>query len=159
MLFTSHGIRLVHSRATDFWQSLSRNLPDGLRSFSAASSHFLPWGILHASGAFQGSSFFHPFRIVQIGVLCGIHQPGQISVRIQLVFLRRLDQTENHGASRGSLGGIGEQEVLPVNNEGFHAPLCTVVGDFQSAVVQIIHQVRPLLSQISKCLTQGRLGM
>ena len=59
---------------------------------------------------------------------------------------------EHDCAAGGSLGCIGEQEILAVNDKGLNTPFCPVVGDLQPAIVQVIGQVGPLFFQVSKCL-------
>src|SRR5699024_10752295 len=86
-----------------------------------------------------------------------MHEPGQVSVRIQTILHCCLDQAEHHRTAGSSLWCIGEQEVLPVNNEGLDASLCSVVAQLQSAVLLVIGQVWPLLLEIVQCLTQSRL--
>ena len=44
-----------------------------------------------------------------------------------------------------STGRIGEQKVFASHDKGLHAALCQIVGDFQSAVQQIVAQPWPLL--------------
>ena len=87
----------------------------------------------------------HNFGIRQICILRLLHQPGQVFIRVKTVLNSRLDQAEHNCAAGGSLWCVSEQEVLPVNDEGLNASLGTVVGDLQSAVFQIVGQVRPLL--------------
>ena len=57
----------------------------------------------------------------------------------------RLDQAEHYCTADGSLRCIGEQKVLSVNDEGLDTSFRTVVGDFQSAIFQIIGRVEPIL--------------
>ncbi len=102
---------------------------------------------------------YHSQAVLSIIRMVGcMHEPGQVSVRIQTILHCCLDQAEHHRTAGSSLWCIGEQEVLPVNNEGLDASLCSVVAQLQSAVLQVIGQVWPLLLEIVQCLTQSRLG-
>ena len=93
----------------------------------------------------------------QVCVLGCFHQPGQVAVRVQAIFNGGLDQAEHYCAAGGTLRGIGEQEVLSVNDKGLDTSLCTVIGALQQSVFQVVSQVRPLLLQISEGFAQSRL--
>ena len=56
----------------------------------------------------------------------------QVSIRIQPILNGSLDQAEHHGASFCSLGRIGKQEVLSVNDKGLDTSLCPVITQLQS---------------------------
>ena len=75
----------------------------------------------------------------------GFHQPGQIAVRIKAVLQCSLDHAEDDRTSRCASRRIGKQKVLSVDDEGLNAALSPVVAQFQSTVLQIVRQVRPLL--------------
>ena len=74
----------------------------------------------------------------QVCILGNLQHPGQILVRIQTILNGRLDQDEHHCATGGTLGCVGKQEFLSVNDEGFNAPFSAVIGDLQSAVLQVV---------------------
>ena len=74
------------------------------------------------------------FRILQVSVVCCCQQPGQVFIRIQPILNGGLYQAEHDRAASGSLGRIGKQEVLPVNDKGLNAPLCPVIAKLQPAV-------------------------
>ena len=54
-------------------------------------------------------------------------------------------------------GGVGEEEVLPTDDEGLDAPLRPVIAQLQPAVLQIADEIWPLLLQIIQGLAQGAL--
>ena len=78
-------------------------------------------------------------------------------IRIQPILNGGLDQAEHNGASFCSLGRIGKQEVLSVNDKGLDTSLCPVIAQLQPAVLQIVGQIWSLLFQIVQRLAQGRL--
>ena len=62
----------------------------------------------------------------RVGQICGIgcfHEPGKISLRVQAIFYGRLDQAEHDSTAGSSLGRVGKQEVLPVNDKRLNASL------------------------------------
>ncbi len=73
----------------------------------------------------------------------GFHDLGQIPVRIQ--FALNGDQAEHDCAASGTLGCVGKQKFLPVNDKGFDASFGMVVGYLQTAILQVVCKVRPLL--------------
>ena len=89
-------------------------------------------------GSIPGQQWLDIFRLAQIHLRRSGHQPCQISKWIQLVFHGGLDQREDHRAACRAAGCIGEQEILPVNDEGLYAALSPVVAQFQPAVFQVI---------------------
>ena len=70
-----------------------------------------------------------------------------------MVFNCSLDHSKNYYAAFGSTWGIGKQKILPVNDKGLYAALCTVIAELHPTVLQIIGQVRPLLLQIGQCFS------
>ena len=64
-----------------------------------------------------------------------------------MVFNCSLDHSKNYYAA------IGKQKILPVNDKGLYAALCTVIAELHPTVLQIIGQVRPLLLQIGQCFS------
>ena len=64
---------------------------------------------------------FDGCRFGEVGGIGCFHEPCQVAVWVEAVFNRRLDQAEGHGAAGCSTGGIGKQEVLPVNDERLYA--------------------------------------
>lgn len=94
------------------------------------------------------SSVTHAFPIYK----CGNNTMSKAA------FFRRFNQAEDNGAAFGPAGRIGEQEVLPVNNKRLYAALRPVITDFQSAVLQVVAQVWPLLLEVSEGFAQSGLG-
>ena len=81
-----------------------------------------------------GQKLFNNLRIFQIGIVCGFQQPGQILIWIQPILNGRLNQAEHDRTAGSSLGGVGKQEVLPVNDKGLDTPLRPVIAQLQPAV-------------------------
>ena len=81
--------------------------------------------------------------------------PKQVSVGIQTVFLGCFDQAVNHRTGLGSSWGIGKQPILPAHHKRLYAAFGTIVGEFQSAILQASDQVRPLLYQVMQRLSKG----
>ena len=98
---------------------------------------------------------WHPYRTYPHPLPA--HQSGQVFVWIQAVFNGRLDQAEHDCTAGGSLRGISEQEVLPVNDEGLDAALDPAVAQLHSAVLKVAGQIRPLLLQVMQRLSLGGL--
>ena len=48
-----------------------------------------------------------------------------------MVFNCSLDLSKNYCAAFGSTWGIGKQKILPVNDKGLYAALCTVIAELQ----------------------------
>ena len=84
--------------------------------------------------------------------------PLQVAVRIQAGFLSRFNQTVKDCATLRTARCIAEQKILPAHHKGLYAALGAVVGKLQPAVLQIAHQIGPLLQKIVQCLAQGGLG-
>ena len=84
-------------------------------------------------------------------------QPGQVFVRILAILNGRLDQAEYDCTAGGSFRCVGEQEVLPVNDEGFDTSFSPVVAQLQPAIFEVIGQVGLLFFQVGKCLAQRGL--
>ena len=77
-----------------------------------------------------------------------LQNPKKVFVRVKFVFLRRFNQTVDHGAGLRATGRIGKEPVLPAHHKGLNAALGTVVAQLQTAILQIPCQVWPLLQQI-----------
>ena len=77
-----------------------------------------------------------------------VQEPNQIAVGIQVILLCGLNQAVDHSAGLSAGRGVGKEPVLPAYDKGLYAALGTVVGELQPAVLQIAHQVGPLLPQI-----------
>ena len=84
-------------------------------------------------------------------------QPCQVAVRIKSVLLRRLNQAEDHSAALCSSCRVRKQEVLPGDHKGLDAAFGPVVAQFNSAVEQIVVQIRPLVLQIGEGFPQRGL--
>ena len=84
--------------------------------------------------------------------------PLQVAVRIQAGFLSRFNQTVKDCATLRTARCIAEQKILPAHHKGLYAALGAVVGKLQPTVLQIAHQIGPLLQKIVQCLAQGGLG-
>ena len=101
---------------------------------------------------------FRPGLIRLAQPRCVVQEPNQVAVGIHVILLCSFNQTVDHSAGLGAGGGVGKESVLPAHDEWLHVALGTVVRELQPAVLQIAHQIGPLLLQIVQCLAQGRLG-
>ena len=81
-----------------------------------------------------GQQALYYFYVIHIRGVCCFQQPGQVLIGIQPILNGGLDQAEHNGASFRSLGRVGKQEVLPVNDKGLDTSLCPVIAQFQSAI-------------------------
>lgn len=81
--------------------------------------------------------------------------PKRVAVGIQAVFLGCFDQAINHRAGLSSSWGIGKQPILPAHHKRLYAAFGTIVGEFQSAILQVSDQVWPLLYQVMQRLSKG----
>ena len=59
---------------------------------------------------------------------CCFQHIAQVTVWIQIVFLPRLNQVEDHRATVSTARGVGKQEILPVYHKGLNAVLSSVVA-------------------------------
>ena len=66
-----------------------------------------------------------------------LQNPKKVFVRVKFVFLRRFNQTVDHGAGLCTTGRIGTEPVLPAHHKGLNAALGTVVAQLQTAILQI----------------------
>lgn len=80
-----------------------------------------------------------------------------IAVGIQAVLNGHMHQAKDNCAASCSVGCIGKQVVLPVNDKEFYTAFDPVIAQLQPAVFQIITQIRPLLFNVVQCLAQCRL--
>ena len=101
-----------------------------------------------------GKQLFIPCGILFAQLWCILQDPKKVFVRVKFVFLRRFNQTVDHGAGLCTTGRIGKEPVLPAHHKGLNAALGTVVAQLQTAILQIPCQVRPLLRQIVNGLAQ-----
>ena len=92
--------------------------------------------------------FFSPEFVSLAQPRSTLQNPKKVFVRGKFVFLRRFNQTVDHGAGLRATRRIGKQPVLPAHHKGLNAALGTVVAQLQTAILQIPRQVRPLLQQI-----------
>ena len=106
----------------------------------------------------RGKQLFSPCGILFAQLWCILQDPEQIAVRIQAVFLRRFNQTVDHGAGLRATGRIGKEPVLPTHHKGLNAALGTVVAQLQTAILQIPCQVWPLLQQVVMALPNADFG-
>ena len=68
-------------------------------------------------------------------------QPRQVAVRIEPVFLRCLNQAEEHGAALRASCRVRKQEVLPGDHKWLDTAFGPVVAQLNSAVEQIVVQI------------------
>ena len=83
-----------------------------------------------------------------------LQNPNQVAVRIQCVLLGCLNQTVDHRAGLCTGRRVGKQPVLPSHHKRLYAALGTVVAQLQTAIFQILYQIRPLFQQIMQRLAQ-----
>ena len=126
-----------------------------MRWRSAFSLWFWTFALL---GCVHREERFRPSLIRLAQPRCVVQEPNQVAVGIQVILLCGFNQTVDHSAGLGAGGGVGKEPVLPAHDEGLNAALGTVVGELQPAVLQIAHQIGPLLPQIVQGLAQGGLG-
>lgn len=98
------------------------------------------------------------FRYLHIQFRRFMHQPGQIAIGIQAIFLGRFNQAVDDGAGFRAPGHVGEQEVLAAHHKGLDAAFSPVVADLQPAILQAGDEPGPLLACIACSLAQQRLG-
>ena len=96
----------------------------------------------------RGKQLFGPEFVSLAQPRSTLQNPKKVFVRGKFVFLRRFNQTVDHGAGLRATRRIGKQPVLPAHHKGLNAALGTVVAQLQTAILQIPRQVRPLLQQI-----------
>ena len=65
-----------------------------------------------------------------------------------MVFFRRFNQTVDHTAGLCIARRIGEEPIFSSHDKGLYAAFSPVVAQFQTAILQIADQVRPLLQQV-----------
>ena len=98
--------------------------------------------------------FFSPEFVSLAQPRSTLQNPKKVFVRVKFVFLRRFNQTVDHGAGLRATGCIGKQPVLSAHHEGLDAALGTIVAQLQTAILQIPCQIRPLLQQVIDGLSQ-----
>ena len=69
-------------------------------------------------------------------------------LNVEVVFLRRFDDAESGSACLCTRRCVGEQPILPADDERLDAALCTVVVDLQPAVLDVAAQIWLFLDQI-----------
>ena len=110
----------------------------------------------HSSEAFHGSSCFTICSSVKSAVFAVFSSPCPESVRVELVLHRSLNQAVNHSTGLCTCLRICKQPVLSAHHKRLDAPLCAIVGQLRSAVLQIIRKVRPLIDQECKRFAKSR---
>ena len=92
------------------------------------------------------------FTIFHVGRLC--ENILEILVWVEVVFLRRFDDAESGSACLCTRRCVGEQPILPADDERLDAALCTVVVDLQPAVLDVAAQIWLFLDQIIDCFAE-----
>ena len=102
----------------------------------------------------DGQQSRYLFLCAQVQFWCLMHQPSQVTIGIQAVYFRGFNHTIYDGAGFRASGHIGEQEILSSHHKGFDAAFSPIVADFKPAILQIVEQMRPVLSRVLYCLAQ-----
>ena len=102
----------------------------------------------------DGQQSRYLFLCAQVQFWCLMHQPSQVTIGIQAVYFRGFNHTIYDGAGFRASGHIGEQEILSSHHKGFDAAFSPIVADFKPAILQIVEQMRPVLSRVLYSLSQ-----